>query len=156
MNDFATAFVISIVKVARVMVIWIALYLMDKVFQDAFVQRVLADDGEPPDMRWLVPCALLLDAAAIGSILVILSLLYAMFKRPDNTFVIDSHLMAALVKDYAISTAVILAVGVAVAHVAQSRRLLRYEDVGIRGIRAYSELVLMLTMVVIPIPFYRL
>jgi type IV secretory pathway VirB6-like protein len=156
MIDFATTFVVSVVKVARVMVLWIALYMMDKVYQDAFVQRVLADNEEPPDLRWLVPCALLIDVIAMGAMLAITMLVCAMFKKPSNTFVIDAHVIACMCKDYAYSTAVILAVGVAVAHVAQSRKLLRYQDLGMRGIRAYSELVLMLAMVVVPIPFYRM
>ena len=154
--DLAAAFVINTLKVARIMVLWIALYLMDKVFQDAFVQQTLVNDKDPPDLRWLVPCALLIDTVAIGAMCVVLLLLRAMFQEGGRTFVIDKALVRLVAFDFACSSALILALGVALAHVAQDATLLRYRDVGLRGIRAFSELVLMLAMVVIPIPFYTL
>lgn len=156
MRDFAAAAVINAVKVVRVMVFWIALFMADKIFQDMFVRRVLVEDGEPPDLRYLVPVALGIDFAVCAVIFTALVLVRRAYKKPGNTFVVDGALLRALAFDYGVSTAALLAAGVLLGDAVQNRRLLRYRDMGLRGIRAFCDLFLPIGAVLIAIPFYRL
>lgn len=147
--------VVAVFKIARAMVLWISLYAADKVFQDAFVQRVLASDGDPPDLRWFVPCALAIDATVMILLCTILSLVRNTYKLPTNTFIVDAPLVLLIVKDYVATTLLILALGVALASVAQSESMFRYREDGMRGVRAFGELMLPVSFVAVSLPFYQ-
>jgi hypothetical protein len=159
--------VVYVVKVLRVLVLWVALYVVDKAYQDAYVQRVLvgADPPQdpqarpkgtqaPPNLAWAVPLALLGEGAFCLLLLVVLSLLKARYKHPANTYVIDGDMLALLVADYAATTSALLVLGPLLAVVVQSRRLFRYRDDGLRGIRAYCGLMLVVSALVLALPLY--
>lgn len=144
------------VKFLRFMILWIALYVVEKVFQDAYVSNVLVRDGKPPDLRPLVVYALLVDFVFFTVVMVILQLLRAQNASTGTNYAIDSNLMSVLVVDYIASVAIIGGTGWGVATVIQDRKLLRYRDDGLRSIRALGTLLLYGSMVLVLLPYYVL
>ena len=72
------------------------------------------------------------------------------------TFMIDGDFIRALAADYVMSTGILLGVGLALAFGTQNRRLFRYRNDGIRGIRAFSGMLLTAAIVVLGIPWFAL
>ena len=105
-------------------------------------------------MRWFVPAALAVDFVGMALVGAIVSLVKAVYKRPHNTFFLDSALMGVVAMDYVITTVALLSIGVALGRTAQ-RSPLRYKDDGLRGIRALGTMMLSVSFVVIAIPFYK-
>ncbi|OYV74674.1 MAG: hypothetical protein B7Z66_15670 [Chromatiales bacterium 21-64-14] len=158
----ALGFVVA-VRFVRAMVLWIVLYFVDRAYQESYVQRVLVDgggdgdgdggggqQGQPPPRLWTLPLmALSLEVAILAMLSAVLFMLNARFKSPSNAFVIDGKLLRRLLLDYAATTAVILLLGSAFASVAQDDTLFRYREDGLRGIRAYSTMFLLVAFAVL-------
>ena len=169
----ALGFVVA-VRVVRLMVLWIVVFFVDRAYQESYVQRVLVDDGpasagdgggglqdrdaggSPPPRLWTLPAAALaIEAGVVLLMSSVLFLLNARFKAPNNAFVVDAPLFRRLAADYAATTAVIAAVGTAAAAVAQDARLFRYRDDGLRGIRAFCTMFVLIAFAVLLLtPFF--
>lgn len=147
--DGTTVAVSTVFKLVRIMILWIALYFVDRAYQAAFLNRVMIEDRPPPPLWSVMAAALAIEAAFALMVIGGLALLRARFKRPDNTFVLDGPVISALLADYLASTVVLLALGTALGAVAQSRRHLRYKEDGMRGIRALCAALLLVSVVVI-------
>jgi hypothetical protein len=156
MHEASDIAIVLIAKVVRAMVFWVALYVVEKAYQDAYVQHTLLEDGTPPDLRWLTAAAIGIDIVITGILAVITFLIKKLFKTPSNTFILDNGTMRIIGIDYACSTAVILAMGTLLSQSAQSAQLFRYRDNGVRGIRAFCNMLLYVSFVGMAIPYYRL
>ena len=156
MHEASDIAIVVIAKVVRAMVFWVALYVVEKAYQDAYVQRTLLEDGTPPDLRMLTAAAIGIDIVLIGIIGCVTFLIKKLFKTPNNTFVLDDSILRIIGIDYACSTVVILAMGTLLSHSAQSGQLFRYRDNGVRGIRALCNMLLYVSFVGMAIPYYRL
>ena len=144
------------VKLTRWMIFWISLYFAEKIFQDTFVRKVLTENDEPPDARLIVPCALGIDFLAMTMVGAVCYLLSELYKTGTNSFVIDAELIGLAAYDYAVSSSVMLGMGVLLGHAVQNDSILRYRDMGMRGIRAFCEMMLYVSFFVFAIPYYRL
>lgn len=162
--DLQAALVLYGLKVVRVMVLWIALFVVEKTYQDSYVQAVLVEDGsgggggganKPPDLSMVVVYAVAVEGSVMLLVLLVLALLKAKFKTPGNTFVIDDRLLVAAGVDYVLSTGAVVAIGAALGAAAQNGRLFRYRHDGLRAIRALCNLLLYVSAVVLVVPFYR-
>jgi hypothetical protein len=151
-----SATVLYVFKLARVMVLWIALYIMEKVYQESYVQKVYVNGGKPPELVPLVLYAVLIDAFVMSLVLLIVFLVKGKYKRDDNTFIIDGALVKVLAVDYAVCTAVIVAIVSLLSHAAQNASLFRYSHDGLRGVRAVCTMALAVSAVVSAFPMYRI
>ena len=158
MPDVPLVFALYAVKLWRAMVLWICLYVVEKVYQDEFVHKVLAGDGDarPPSLSLVIAYAVGAEAVAMLLLVAVLALLMAKYKTRDSTFVIDNRFMVLLFVDYALTTSTMVTLGVAVAKQVQDGRLFRYRDDGLRGIRALCTLLLQLSAVVLALPVFCL
>lgn len=154
--DLQAAVVLYGLKLVRAMVLWVALYVVEKVYQDSYVQAVLVEDRKPPDLALVVVYAVAVEGSVMLLVLLVLALLKAKYKTPSNTFVIDDRLLVAAAVDYLVSTGAILAIGAALGAAAQNGRLFRYRHDGLRAVRALCNLLLYTSLVVLAVPFYRL
>lgn len=150
-KDATTLTVLTVFKLIRFLILWIALYFVDRAFQAAYLTRVMVEDRPPPPLWSVMAAALMIEAAFALMVIGGLALLRGRFKRPDNTFVLDGPMISALLADYFATTAVLLALGTALGAVAQSRRHLRYGEDGMRGIRALCAALLLVSAVVIAV-----
>ena len=146
-RDGTTLGIVMTVRLVRVMVLWIAFYFVDRAYQSAYLQQTLVDGREPPPM-WTIPfAAFAIEAFVYALVFLLLTLLYVRFKSVNNTFVIDGPLLARLAREYFATTAVSLAVCAGLGAVAQDRQYFRYKEDGLRGIRALSLMMLIVSAV---------
>lgn len=154
MNDSIVTACVYTVKLVRFLVLWIALFVTEKVYQDAYVSTVLVLDRPPPDLRPVVVYALLVDFVFFTFTMLVIQLLRA--QNPGSRYAIDSNLVTLLIVDYIASTLVLGVVGWSVSSVVQNRDVLRYKDDGLRSIRALGTLLLYGALVTISVPYYLL
>lgn len=154
MNDTIATVCVYLVKLVRFMVLWVAIFITEKVYQDTYVSSVLVRDGTPPDLRPVVIYALLADFVFFAFTLMLISLLRA--QNPSKTYAIDRNLITILVIDYVISVIVLSIIGLGVATVVQDREILRYRDDGLRSIRALGTLLLYAALIALVIPYFIL
>jgi hypothetical protein len=138
------------------MVLWIALYLMEKVYQEAYVQQVFVENKDPPSLVPLVVYAVAIDVFVMALIFTVLVLVKGMYKTDENAFILDVDLLKVLAMDYAVCTVTIVAMGALLARATQNTALFRYNHDGLRGIRALCNMVLAVGAVIALIPFFRL
>jgi hypothetical protein len=145
-------------KVMRLMVLWIALYTLDKVWQDAYIQHLVANEEgchervEPPSLLPIIVLALGMEAIVMMVLVLILWLVRARYG--SGLFLIDQRLLHMLGVDYLFTTGMMLALGVLVSSVVQDTRLFRYRDDGMRSIRANCTLLLSFAALVLLLPMY--
>lgn len=154
MNDPIVTACVCVVKLVRFLILWVALFVTEKVYQDMYVSTVLIRDSAPPDLRPVVVYALLVDFVFFAFILMLVSLLRA--QNPSKTYAIDGNLVTMLVVDYLASTVAIGIVGFGIASVVQDKTILRYRDDGLRSIRALGTLLLYASLLLMAIPYYLL
>ena len=159
--ELVTAAALYVVKVIRFMALWVGIYLMDKVWRDMYVQSVV-DAGEngaprPPSMRTLILAALGVELVFLCALVICVRLLDAAFGGGKGTsFVLDACFIRLVIIDYVATTALIIALAMALTSVAQNCKLFRYADDGLRGIRATCTLLLWVCGVALALPMYRL
>lgn len=143
-------------KLFRFFAMWLAIYLVEKVYLQRYLAEVYLADRRPPSLtRFAVWCAAV-EALAFLFVLATLYSMYALYKGDDNAFVIDRPLLGALLADWAYSTALFVCGGVIAALVVQNCKLFRYKHDGARGVRALAATLLNLFAVLMAAPFYRL
>lgn len=154
MNDGIVTACVYSVKLVRFLVLWIALYVTEKVYQDLYVSAALIRRQNPPDVRPLVLYAMLADFVFFVFIILVVQLLRA--QNPGKGYGIDQNLVSLLVVDYVASSLVLAVVGTGVASVVQDKTILRYGDDGLRSIRALGTLLLYGALVTLAVPYYSL
>lgn len=154
MNDSIVTACVYVVKLTRFMVLWVALFVTEKVFQDMYVSTVLVKDSTPPDLRPLILYAMSVDFVFFVFVLLLINLLR--LQNPSKTYALDGNLVYILIVDYIVSVIVLGSVGAGVATVVQDRDILRYRDDGLRSIRALGTLLLYCAMITVLIPYYLL
>ena len=148
----AFGFVVA-VRLVRIMVLWIALYFVDRAFQESYVQRVLVEDRRKPPRLWTIAAAALaIEGVVLLLLSAILFLLHSRFKTAENAFVIDGPLLRRLGADYAVTTGIILSLGTAMGVVSADPKNFRYRDDGMRGIRAMCTMLLLVAVAVLLVP----
>lgn len=154
MNDKIVTACVYTVKFVRFLALWIALYVTEKVYQDLYVSVVLIQRKTPPDLRPFMLYAMLADFVFFVFIILVVQLLRA--QNPGKNYGIDHNLVSLLIVDYVASSLALGIVGVGVASVVQDKTILRYNDDGLRSIRALGTLLLYSALVVVALPYYVL
>lgn len=151
-------------KLIRILTLWTAVFFTDKIFQDKFINQVYYDiqnensDRRYPNLHHFIWVVILIDMVLFGLIL-LASFSAAMFVEKtsmNSMFVIDTQLLRLIFIDFLMSIIVIFVLGYILADTIQKMHQLRFKDVGIRGIRAYSTLIIFVNIVVMLIPYYKI
>jgi hypothetical protein len=124
-------------KIIRLMVIWIALFFVDRAWQSSYLDDVVVKKREPYPLWPVMAAALGVEACVYAILFGLLAVLSARFKRPGNTFVVDGFMMKRLAADYFRTTVPILILGSALGAITQRSKYLRYDEDGMRAIRAH-------------------
>lgn len=150
-------------KAARFLSLWVALFTVDKLWRDAVVQSVVdsstvdpAATPKPPSMRWIMAAALGLELVVLLVLVFVLAGLNALLGGAGARWALDACFLRLLVADYVITSAVLVVLGVLVASVAEDRKLFRYGDDGMRGVRATTTMLWLLTGPVLLLPAFRM
>lgn len=136
----------------RVMVLWILLFLADKVFQSMYVQRRLSDvQVRPPPHLWsLMPLVLACEALVMAVLFTIL-ILWKLRNKEHPTFFIDRYSLSLLLSSYGVSTLILVLFGASLGRIIECQSDFRYHENGLRGIRALCVSLLPTSLIVIGI-----
>jgi hypothetical protein len=148
------------------MLIWISVYIAERIFQMQFVKRMYLEDvliessKSPPDLQYLVIIAVAINIVLTALLILVLFLFanYVTSTEKTGTFVnvVSTTLVQLIVYDYTLSVLLSATVGIMVASSVQRNRSLRYRDVGVRAIRAFAEMFMFIFMIVSAVPYYRM
>lgn len=150
-------------KAVRFMTLWVALFCVDKLWRDAVVHSVVdsstfdaAATPRPPTMTWMMAAALGLELVVLLVLVFVLAGVNAILGGAGARWTLDACFLRLLAVDYMVTSAVLLVVGVLVARVAEDPKLFRYGDDGMRGVRATTTLLWLVTGPILALPAYRL
>jgi len=149
--------VLYLLKLYRMMVLWLVVAGIKDYYADAFVRSVyIHGASSPPSLLTFVPVVMGIEGAAFALPMLTAYIMYYRYKSYDNAFVIDYVTLRRAIVDYVVSTTVIVLVGLVITSVVQSRSLFRYKDDGVRGIRAAGDAFLLSAFVLLLPPYFLL
>jgi len=157
--DWKTGTVMYAVKSYRVLVLWMIVFAMEKVFSENYMRRMFVEGsvtGRPPPFTQLVSVCWALEFIALFIPILILVMMYVRYKSTGNSFIIDDATLKGILVDYVLSSLLYVMVGNVIVKQIQDRTLFRYEHDGLRGIRAGAQLFFQSSALILFIPFYSL
>jgi hypothetical protein len=143
-----------ILKFARYFFIWLALYLAEKVFYEWYERRVYIEHAEPPSLVAFLGIFLAIDLAFNVVVFLLLYLIRHLFEDDTNFFVIDNTFLRLYVTDYLLSMGLIFALTAMIAITIQKKKYFNYKLSGGRAVKALKEMMLMLVLVLLMVPYF--
>jgi hypothetical protein len=151
--DAKSVAIIYAVKFYRIMVLWVLLYVMDKVYQSKYVEDVYVAHDKSPSLLYMPLYVVAIESLSFLLVFCLLLMLERRFKNGSNSYLVDQHFLLHVMADYVLTTLAMIPAGVAVAYVLSSPYL-RYNHDGLRGIRACTELMLAVFSVIVLLPCF--
>jgi hypothetical protein len=152
--DAKSVFILYGIKVYRLMVFWIILYAMDKVYQTKYVEDVYVAHAKAPSIIFMPMYMVAVESFFFLLMFCVLLTLEKHFRNRGNTYVVDDTLLAQVMVDYVLTTLSILPSCVAVAVVVTTTPALRFGHDGLRGIRASTTIMLLTITVLLAVPMF--
>ena len=150
-TDAVSVGILWVVKLIRIMMLWIIAHFVSKAYQQEYIDRAIND--QPLPMLWTVAPAIIgCEACFMFIIIMLLLMLNRTYKRPVNTFVIDNAILLQIVRDYIQTSIIILALGVLIGYILQHSHVLRYSEDGIRAVRSGVLMVFYSAIITLLIP----
>lgn len=152
--DVKSGAVLCIVKLYRVLVLWLVLYLLDKVYQADYIEQVYVQHKAAPSLMHLPFLMVAIESAAFFLAFVVLLVFERHFKTDLNTFIVDETLLMQVFVDYALTTVAMLVIGIVVVMTITNCSNLRYSHDGLRGIRCATRITFYACCVVLAVPCF--
>ena len=150
-----TFFALYLLKGLRIFFIWLAVYMASKIMQEKYVNKVFANNEDPPDLKMFVLIYFGIESALIVALLVFLALVSYVFDKHGD-FIINNNLITKFVIDHILSTMVILGLSMILSAIVMKKKYFRYKTDGLRAIRGMQELVFYCGSIVSAIPFFMM
>jgi hypothetical protein len=161
----STPILVNLCKLLHVLVIFLAVYFGSKIVQSkyvdtAYLQDTLVQKSTPNLMNVTYTCWVLNLIFMIMMTVFLIILSNYIGTRPAQkngafmSFNLDT--MLVFVKDFVVSISLMLIIGLLIASALQKSRCARYKDMGLRCIRSFSEILMMVWFVIAAIPYYKL
>lgn len=131
-----------------------ALFLTEKLFLEMYMKKVYAENSDPPSIYKMLGILLLIDIGFTLFLVTILVLLMYIFNSPDKNFIINSDLIITFLLDFGIYMFFVLMISMIIGSIIQMKRYFRYKTEGLRGIRAFKEIILGVAGSLVFIPFF--
>lgn len=142
-------------KALRILFIWISLFLASKTFQSRYVQKVFANNEDPPSLTYFVLLFWVMEAVLMMFIFIILYMLMFLLNTDDN-FIINDGVLGKFVGDYVATTILIVAAGLIIGSVMMKKKYFRYKSDGMRAIRSFQEVMFYISAFIVSFPFFLL
>lgn len=143
-----------VLKITHLAIFVAALFLSEKLFLEMYMKKVYAENSDPPPLYSMLGILLLIDIGFTLFLVTILVLIMYIFNTPDNSFIINPELIITFLFDFALFMFFVLLMTVIIASVIQLKRYFRYKTEGLRGIRAFKEIILGVAGSLTLIPFF--
>lgn len=160
-----TSVLVNLCKLLHILVIFLAVYFGSKIVQakyveTAYLKDTLVEKSTPNLMNVTYTCWGINLIFMIMIILFLLVLSNYIGSRPaqkNGAFMsFNMPTMLVFVKDFVASIVFMLIIGLLIASALQKSKCARYKDMGLRCIRSFSEILMMVWFVIAAIPYYRL
>lgn len=146
-----------VLKGLRLLLQVVALFAAQKIFTEAYVSATSAGDrSSPPKMTSMLYTFLAIDATFQLFVLLILVLLSYLYKRPDNTYIIDDDFIMTFLVEYFVTTVSVAVLGAVFARLMRGKRYFEYATQGIGVIQAYRDVMIGTCAIVSFMPFFLL
>lgn len=145
---------IYILKFVHFAIFVAALFLTEKLFLEMYMKKVYAENSDPPSIYKMLGILLLIDIGFTLFLVTVLVLLMYIFDSPGKNFVINSNLIITFLLDLGIYLFFVLMISMIIGSIIQMKRYFRYKTEGLRGIRAFKEIVLGVAGSLTFIPFF--
>jgi uncharacterized integral membrane protein len=161
----STSILINLCKLLHVLIISLAVYFGSKIVQSKYVDKAYLQDTitskSTPNLRTLT-----YTCWAVNLIFMIMISLFLLIlanyigTRPaqkNGSFLsFNMPTMLVFLKDFIVSIVLMLVIGLLIANALQKSKCSRYKDMGLRCIRSFSEILMMVWFVIAAIPYYKL
>jgi hypothetical protein len=140
-------------KLLRVLFLWMALYLTSKTFQARYVQKVFADNEDPPRLETFVLMFWALEAVLMVFVFIILYLIKYLLNS-DSNFIVNDGVIGKFLGDYIASTVLIVLAGLVIGRIMMKKKYFRYKSDGLRAIRSFEEVMWYISIFILAFPFF--
>lgn len=147
-------FVIYFLKAIRILFSYVALFLSTRMFVPIYEDTVYSDKKDPPPLWKFMLIYLGFDLSLNVFLIVLLYLLKYLFKTDDNSFFIDSYMIANNIGDYIFTIIVIMLVGVLISRIIVQKKYFKYKYEGMRAIRAFEKIMFSVAIVNTLVPYF--
>ena len=145
---------IYVLKIVHYLVLLGALFLTEKLFSEMYMKRVYAENSDPPDILVMLGIFLAIDAGFMLFLITILLLLMYIFKTDSDSSIFNGNLIKSFLGDFALFISVVAIISAIIGHVIQQKRYFRYKTEGLRGIRAYKDIIAAIAGIITLVPFF--
>lgn len=134
-----------------------AIFLTEKIFSNMYMQRVYANNGDPPSLMSMLGIFVAIDLAFALFLTLALYLVHVVAeKQGQRNFIINGRLVRKFIVDYVCATVVIFVLLAIIAGYMQAKKYFRYKTEGLRAIRAFGDLAISIAPVVLAVPFFAI
>ncbi len=145
---FVTMYVL---KLIRACIIFGALFLASRTFQARYVSKVFANNEDPPNLLMFV-----VMYAVIESIFMVFLVIIMFLMKKVTSTLIDEQIFSNFLIDYAVSSVIIVILGLLLSMIVMKKKYFRYKSDGLRAIRSLQEMMFYVSFVVLLFPYYVL
>jgi hypothetical protein len=138
-------------KLIRACIIFGALFLASRTFQARYVSKVFANNEDPPNLLMFVVMYVVIETIFMVFLVIIMFLM----KRVMSALV-DEQIYINFLVDYAVSSVIIVILGLLLSMIVMKKKYFRYKSDGLRAIRSLQEMMFYVSFVVLLFPYYVL
>ncbi len=150
------AVLIFVLKFSRVATLLLSIYVAQHVFLERYIHDVYTAEKPPPSLFNILLFALSIDACLQLIVITLIVIASVMLKTPKNSFVLDDVFLTMLLKEYVLSTILMIILGSIIAWIMGKKRYFGYRTDGIRVVKAYNAVLLGVLIAVAIIPCFKL
>lgn len=161
----STSILVNLCKLLHILVISIAVYFGTKIIQAKYVDAAYLDDSikqksTPNLMNVTYTCFflnLIFMIFMIFFLLIVSNYIGSRSAQKNGSFLaFNVPTVVVFIKDFLVSIVLMLIIGLLMANALQKSRCARYKDMGLRCIRSFAEMLMLVWFVIAAIPYYKL
>ncbi len=161
----STSILVNLCKLLHILIISIAVYFGTKIVQAKYVDAAYLDDtikqkSTPNLMSVTYTCwvlNLIFMVMMTFFLLIVSNYIGSRSAQKNGSFIaFNVPTVVVFIKDFIVSIVLMLIIGLLMANALQKSRCARYKDMGLRCIRSFAEILMMVWFVIAAIPYYRL
>ena len=153
-NQFIALYVLKILQLGLIVG---AIFLTEKIFSSMYMQKVYANNGDPPNLMIMLCIFVAIDFAFALFLVIVLYLVSLIAEKHGlRNFIINNDLIKKFMIDYTCSTVLLFILLSIITVYLQSKKYFRYKTEGLRAIRAFGDMAISIAPVILLVPFFAI
>lgn len=141
----ATLALTAAFKVLHVAGAWLSAFMAAKIFQDKYIEQVYMKKGDPPPLAGMLTSFIILHILFSGVVFMMVSVLAYLVMHEDRPMLIKRAMLVGL--DFGCEMIGTLIMGTVLANILTNKKYFGYKFEGLRCVRAFREVLVVLTAV---------